>query len=57
MTYISNGYTIAFAITAPVAPARALPHGGNGGNPVLFAMGKSARNGRAGVDIRLSMFG
>jgi hypothetical protein len=27
MTYISRGYTIAFARTAPVAPATALPQG------------------------------
>ena len=26
---------MAFARTAPVAPARALPHGGNGGWPAL----------------------
>lgn len=25
---MSNGYTMAFAITAPVAPATASPHGG-----------------------------
>jgi hypothetical protein len=27
---MSRGYTIAFASTAPVAPAIALPHGGKG---------------------------
>jgi hypothetical protein len=27
---MSRGYTIAFARTAPVAPATALPHGGSG---------------------------
>ena len=29
-TNMSRGYTIAFARTAPVAPAIALPHGGSG---------------------------
>lgn len=28
---MSSGYTNAFASTAPVAPANALPHGGKGG--------------------------
>ena len=37
-TDISNGYTIAFARTAPVAPARALPHGGSGSWPPLPAI-------------------
>ena len=27
-THMSRGYTIAFAMTAPVAPATARPHGG-----------------------------
>ena len=28
ITHMSRGYTIAFAMTAPVAPATARPHGG-----------------------------
>ena len=28
-TYMSNGYTSAFASTAPAEPATALPHGGS----------------------------
>lgn len=38
--YMSNGYTIAFASTAPVAPANALPHGGNGGGAAVPAIGQ-----------------
>ncbi len=36
--YMSNGYTTAFASTAPVAPANALPHGGNGGGAAVPAI-------------------
>lgn len=36
--YMSRGYTMAFAMTAPVAPATAAPHGGNGGSAVLLAI-------------------
>lgn len=38
--YMSRGYTIAFASTAPVAPANALPHGGNGGGEAVAAISK-----------------
>lgn len=36
--YMSSGYTIAFASTAPVAPANALPHGGNAGGAAVPAI-------------------
>lgn len=35
---MSRGYTTAFASTAPVAPATALPHGGRGGCDALEAI-------------------
>ena len=41
LAYMSKGYTMAFAMTAPVAPATAAPHGGNGGNVALLAIGSS----------------
>ena len=35
VSYMSKGYTMALANTAPVAPAIAPPHGGNAGFPAL----------------------
>lgn len=42
LAYMSKGYTMAFAMTAPVAPATAAPHGGSGGNVALLAIGYSS---------------
>lgn len=42
-TYISRGYTRAFASTAPVAPAKAFPHGGSGSCFDRIAINQSAR--------------
>jgi hypothetical protein len=69
-THMSRGYTIAFAMTAPVAPATARPHGGirasfdcpaiatGDGEEVGFRVYECCRSGlREGFADKFSVFG
>jgi hypothetical protein len=52
---MSRGYTIAFASTAPVAPAIALPHGGKGlASIAVFVLDVEDEGGRRVAEERSS---
>jgi hypothetical protein len=51
-TYMSRGYAIAFAITAPVAPATANPHGGRAASLDWPAMLEDMRKLAVGKEVQ-----